>query len=45
MNTFYLIRHGEKVGEAGNSELTEKGKIQAKKTAKFLADKKVVKIL
>ncbi|MEK7550317.1 MAG: histidine phosphatase family protein [Patescibacteria group bacterium] len=44
MNTFYLIRHGQKVGEAGDSGLTELGKIQAEKTAEFLNDKKIFKI-
>jgi len=40
MNTFYLIRHGQKVSEAGDPGLTELGKEQARKTAKFLKDKK-----
>ena len=44
MNTFYLIRHGEKVGEAGNPGLTEKGKIQAEKTADYLKDKNIDKL-
>lgn len=44
MNTFYLIRHGQKVGEAGDPGLTELGKDQARKTAEFLKDKKIVKI-
>jgi len=44
MNTFYLIRHGQKVGEAGDPGLTELGKEQARKTAKFLKDKNISKI-
>src|SRR3989339_214859 len=44
MNTFYLIRHGQKVGEAGDPGLTELGKEQAGKTAEFLKDKKIFKI-
>jgi len=44
MNTFYLIRHGQKVSEAGDPGLTELGKEQARKTAKFLKDKKIFKI-
>ena len=37
----YLVRHGEKKSELGNPGLTEMGRDQAKKTAKFLANKKV----
>lgn len=44
MNTFYLIRHGQKVGEAGDPGLTELGREQSGKTAEFLKDKKIVKI-
>lgn len=44
MNSFYLIRHGEKVKKIGDPELTEKGKEQARKTAQFLIDKKIQKI-
>lgn len=44
MNTFYLIRHGQKVGKSGDPGLTELGKEQARKTAEFLKDKKVIKI-
>ena len=44
MNNFYLIRHGQKVGEAGDPGLTELGKEQARKTAIFLQDKKISKI-
>lgn len=44
MNIFYLIRHGQKVGEAGDPGLTELGKEQAGKTAEFLKDKKIFKI-
>mgnify|MGYP001568761898 CR=1 FL=1 len=44
MNTFYLIRHGQKVSEVGDPGLTELGKRQAEKTAKFLKDKKIIKI-
>ncbi|HLD92154.1 MAG TPA: histidine phosphatase family protein [Patescibacteria group bacterium] len=44
MNTFYLIRHGQKVGESGDPGLTELGKEQAEKTAEFLKDRKIIKI-
>jgi len=44
MNTLYLIRHGQKVGEAGDPGLTELGKEQARKTAEFLKDKNISKI-
>jgi broad specificity phosphatase PhoE len=44
MNIFYLIRHGQKVGEAGDPELTELGKGQAEKTAGFLKDKSIFRI-
>ena len=44
MNTFYLIRHGQKVGEAGDPGLTELGKEQAGKTTEFLKDKNISKI-
>lgn len=44
MNTFYLIRHGQKIGEAGDPGLTELGKEQARKTAEFLKNKKIFKI-
>lgn len=44
MNTFYLIRHGQKVGEAGDPGLTELGREQSRKTAEFLKDKKIFKI-
>ncbi|OGI32636.1 MAG: hypothetical protein A2420_03995 [Candidatus Moranbacteria bacterium RIFOXYC1_FULL_44_13] len=45
MNTFYLIRHGEKTNEENDAVLTKRGKIQAKKTARFLSDKKISKII
>jgi len=44
MNIFYLIRHGQKVAEAGDPGLTEIGKEQAGKTAEFLKDKNISKI-
>lgn len=44
MNTFYLIRHGQKVAEAGDPGLTELGKEQVEKTAEFLRDKNISKI-
>ena len=44
MNTFYLIRHGQKVTEAGDPGLTELGKEQSEKTAEFLKDKNISKI-
>jgi len=45
MNTLYLIRHGQKVGETGDPGLTELGKEQAEKTANFLKDKNISKII
>jgi len=45
MNTFYLIRHGLKVSEAGDPGLTELGKEQARKTAEWLKDKNISKII
>ena len=45
MNTFYLIRHGVKVSEAGDPGLTELGKEQARKTAEWLKDKNISKII
>src|SRR3989339_809422 len=44
MNTFYLIRHGQKVVETGDPGLTELGKEQVEKTAEFLRDKNISKI-
>lgn len=44
MNTFYLIRHGEKIGEAGDSGLTELGRKQSESTAKFLQSKNISRI-
>ena len=44
MNTFYLIRHGQKVAETGDPGLTELGKEQVEKTAEFLRDKNISKI-
>lgn len=44
MNTFYLIRHGEKIGEAGGPGLTKKGKTQAERTANYLKDKNIYKL-
>ncbi len=44
MNLFYLIRHGQKVGESGDPGLTELGKEQARKTAEFLKAKNISKI-
>ncbi|MCX6705615.1 MAG: histidine phosphatase family protein [Candidatus Woesebacteria bacterium] len=44
MNTFYLIRHGQKVTEAGDPGLTELGGQQSRKTAEFLKDKNILKI-
>ncbi len=45
MNTYYLIRHGQKVGEAGDPGLTELGKEQAEKIANYLKDKNISKII
>lgn len=44
MTTFYFVRHGQKVGEAGDPALTEHGKLQAQKTAKYLLSKNISKI-
>ncbi|HLD92004.1 MAG TPA: histidine phosphatase family protein [Patescibacteria group bacterium] len=44
MNTFYLIRHGQKVSEAGDPSLTELGKKQVTKTGNYLKDKNIFKI-
>lgn len=44
MNRIYLIRHGEKEIFPGDPPLTEKGIEQAKKTANYLKDQKVVGI-
>lgn len=45
MNTFYLIRHGQKVSKAGDPGLTELGKKQAEKTAHLLKDLHISKIV
>lgn len=44
MNTFYLIRHGQKVSQAGDPGLTELGKEQARKTGDFLKGFNISKI-
>ncbi|MBL7036935.1 histidine phosphatase family protein [Candidatus Microgenomates bacterium] len=41
MNTFYLIRHGNKERERGDPSLTDSGKNQASKTGKYLKDKNI----
>lgn len=45
MNTFYLIRHGQKVLKAGDPGLTELGQKQAEKTAIYLQTKNISKII
>ena len=45
MNTFYLVRHGEKVKHAGDPELTEIGKQQAIATGKFFKNKDIIRIV
>lgn len=44
MNTFYLVRHGQKVRHAGDPELTKLGKIQSTKTGKYFKEKNIFKI-
>lgn len=44
MVTFYLIRHGQKEGSAGDPHLSKFGKIKTKHTAKFLKDKQIKQI-
>ena len=43
MNTFYLIRHGQKVRHAGDPELTDLGKDQALKTGEYFNNKNIFK--
>ena len=44
MNTFYLIRHGQKNKNIGNPGLTDLGKKQAKLTGQYLSSFKIDKI-
>ncbi|MDP3918125.1 MAG: histidine phosphatase family protein [Candidatus Woesebacteria bacterium] len=44
MNKYYLIRHGQKTGHAGDPELTEHGKIQAAKTGEYFREKNIFEI-
>lgn len=43
--TFHFIRHGNKIGHAGDPELTPEGKVQATKTGKYLKGKDINKII
>lgn len=43
--TFYLVRHGQKVGVPGDPPLTEKGKQQAIKTARHLSAFPIIHIV
>lgn len=44
MNTFYLIRHGQKIANLGDMPLTPVGIKQAETTGDFLKDKAIAKI-
>lgn len=44
MNTFYLIRHGQKTSQTGDPSLTSLGRSQSEKTGKFLLTRNISKI-
>jgi broad specificity phosphatase PhoE len=43
--TFYLVRHGQKYDQMGDPSLTEKGQEQAKKTAVYLKQFPIQKVI
>jgi broad specificity phosphatase PhoE len=45
MKRFYIIRHGEKVRTPGDPPLSELGTLQAQRTAKYLRDLPISKIV
>ncbi len=45
MKTIFLIRHGEKVGEAGNPGLTELGHVQAKNAGQYFSQFPISQII